>query len=349
MPLPNLDGKYTSGKRRIRLFRGQQPRFQLPISLVILAAIGLLLWLVPTAAPVSHQPFQVTGFTPPPATFTPTPSPVPTDVHGGLIVFTCTRGDTNQICAVHADGSGLSRLTNNDTNNYYPAFSPRGDSIVYASLVNGTFELFLMVLSNSKLFQLTNNIGNAFSPDFSPDGQQILFLNRAGDGPSSIWLMGKTGENPHLLYAGSNNIVAAAWSPHGDSIAFAMAVTNYSYQIFLLDPNHPEQKPRQVTQSMNDIGGSLDWAPDGSNLLIYAGPVGGREVYRVDVQTGQVTQLTFGGNNAAPSYSPDGQYIVYNSLRNNNQADLYIMRADGHSTRQLTNDPEPDWQPKWGP
>ncbi|MGE5073705.1 MAG: TolB family protein, partial [Anaerolineae bacterium] len=60
-------------------------------------------------------------------------------------------------------------------------------------------------------------------------------------------------------------------------------------------------------------------------------------------------QLTFGGNNAAPCYSPDGQYIVFNSLRNNNQADLYIIRADGHSTRQLTSDPEPDWQPHWAP
>jgi Tol biopolymer transport system component len=59
--------------------------------------------------------------------------------------------------------------------------------------------------------------------------------------------------------------------------------------------------------------------------------------------------LTFGGNNAAAAYSPDGQYIVFNSLRNNGQADLFIMRADGHSTRQLTDDPEPDWQPQWGP
>jgi Tol biopolymer transport system component len=77
--------------------------------------------------------------------------------------------------------------------------------------------------------------------------------------------------------------------------------------------------------------------------------VDAREIYRLDAATGDATQMTFGGNNASASYSPDGQWIVYNSLRNDNQADLFIMRADGHQTRQLTAFPEPDWQPEWGP
>ena len=69
----------------------------------------------------------------------------------------------------------------------------------------------------------------------------------------------------------------------------------------------------------------------------------------MDVASGSATQLTFSGSNASAAYSPDGQYIVFNSLRGNTPADLYIMRADGHSTQQLTNDSEPDWQPQWGP
>ncbi|MBK9210980.1 MAG: hypothetical protein IPL71_22950 [Anaerolineales bacterium] len=34
-------------------------------------------------------------------------------------------------------------------------------------------------------------------------------------------------------------------------------------------------------------------------------------------------------------------YIVFNSLRNDDQADLYIV--DGSNQVQLTNHPEPDW------
>jgi Tol biopolymer transport system component len=152
------------------------------------------------------------------------------------------------------------------------------------------------------------------------------------------------------LYAGPNTIVAAKWSPHGDTIAFAMAVEkSFAFEVFLLDVRQPKEPPRKISKGIPDIGGSLDWSPDESNLLIYAGPAGGREIYRLETATGAITQLTFGGNNAAATYSPDGIYIVYNSLRNNNQADLFIMRSDGHSTRQLTSFPEHDWQAQWAP
>jgi dipeptidyl aminopeptidase/acylaminoacyl peptidase len=152
------------------------------------------------------------------------------------------------------------------------------------------------------------------------------------------------------LYGGSKDIVGAAWSPDGNSIAFAMAVdTDYTFEIFLLDLQDLKAKPRRLSHDLADIGGSIDWSPDNNTLLIFAGPVAAREIYDINIRTTAITQLTFGGNNAAAAYSPDGRYIVYNSLRNNNQADLYIMLADGHSTRQLTDNPEPDWQPKWGP
>jgi TolB protein len=106
---------------------------------------------------------------------------------------------------------------------------------------------------------------------------------------------------------------------------------------------------RRLTNGLNGIGGSLGWSPDGGSILIYAGPVGDKDIYRVDVATGAAVQLTRGGNNAGPSYSPDGRYIAFNSSRNNAQADLFVMNADGSSQRQLTSDPEPDWQPRWEP
>jgi TolB protein len=81
--------------------------------------------------------------------------------------------------------------------------------------------------------------------------------------------------------------------------------------------------------------------------LIYAGPYGDKNIFKLEVADGAHAQLTDGGNNAGASYSPDGKYIVFNSLRNDDQADLYIMRADGSNQVQLTNHPEPDWGAQW--
>jgi TolB protein len=341
--------KYASGRRRGKLF-GQPPKRPpfLPISLVLLALIILVFALVPTSV-LTPEILQPVGLKVPTATASATPLPAPTRVHGGHIVFTCTRNEINQICFINADGTGFKQLTDVTTNAYYPAIAPDGESVVYAENKYDNFDIYLLVLSNSKLFQLTSNVGNSFSPDFSPDGKQIVFVNKAADGPSSLWVMGRTGENPRLLYAGPNTIVGAAWSPDGKTIAFAMAVNLlYAYEIFLLDVNTPTS-PRQLSHDLQGIGGSLSWSRDSKDLLIFAGPVDAREIYRLDAATGDATQMTFGGNNASASYSPDGQWIVYNSLRNDNQADLFIMRADGHQTRQLTAYPEPDWQPEWGP
>ena len=344
---PGLDGKYTSGKRKGYLFRERRRAPFLPISLIIIALIILGFSLITPIEQIANiNPQDITV---PPPTATVTPLPLPTDIHGGRIVFTCTRGNYNQICIINADGSGFKQLTNETTNSYYPAISPDGNSVVFASNNADNFDLWMLDLTSSKLFQLTNNIGNAFSPSFSPDGQNILFINRVASGPSALWLMGKTGQSPHLLFAGPNTIVGAAWSPDGQTIAFAMSVdVQFAFQVFLLGIKTPNSA-RRVTQGRSDIGGSLAWSPDSKNLLIFAGPVDGRRIFRLNLENGAVTQLTFDGSSASAYFSPDGQYIVYNSIRNSTDANLYIMRADGHSTRQLTHDTEPDWQPQWGP
>ena len=336
-------------KRHIFSRRHTAQRFRLPIGLILVAiAIGLCL-LIP-ASPInivtSNQPVGLTLPSPPP---TQTLPPPPTKEHIGRIIFTCTRGNYNQLCMINADGTGYLQLTDVQANNYYPTFSPKGGSIVYASNQNGgVFDLFLFVFEGSRLIRLTKSIGNVISPSFSPDGKKILFANRAAEGPTSIWTVDNTGENANLLYAGPNTIVAADWSPDGKTIAFAMAVnTPNQYEVFLMGSDG--SNAQQLTNGLGGIGGSLDWSPDSKYLLIYAGPQGDKNIFRIDVQAKTATQLTNGGNNAASSYSPDGQWIAFNSLRNNDQADIFIMRADGTSMRQVTDNPEPDWQPQWEP
>jgi TolB protein len=316
---------------------------------VMIAGFVSLFWFVrpapvPAAIPtlVQFTPFA-SNYTPPP---TYTPLPRPTATNGGRIAFTCTRGDYNQLCIINRDGSGLTQLSDMEASNYYPTFSPDGSSLLFASNRNGAFDLYLLIFGEKQLFQITENVGNVLSPDYSPDGRRIVFANQAGDGPTSIWMVNADGLNPHLVYTGTNTIVAVAWSPNGDRIAYAMSVgIPQEYEIFIMDTNGKNHL--RISQGLKGIGGSIDWSPDGKNLLVYAGAYGDKNIYKIEVADGSYTQITDGGNNAGASYSPDGLYIVFNSLRNDDQADLYIMRADGSNQVQLTNDPEPDWGAVW--
>lgn len=339
----------------------KKTRRRLPLSLVVIVLIALALWLVPTTSlpievPTSFTPAPTGSLTAsPPPLPTTTPAPLPTGLHGGRIVFTCTRGDFNQICLINRDGSGLLQLTDENANHYYPAMSPRGNALAFASsLSKGTFDLYFLVFSSSQVIQLTDEIGNVFSPDFSPDGNQLLFINRKSDGQTDLWVMDLNTQQARVLYrgpnyAGPNTLVGAAWSPNGHKIAMAMSVIQpYEYEVFVLDLESDEA-PRQLPSGLLGIGGSLDWSPDGRYLLIAAGPPGDKDIFRLDVEAGGVVRLTSGGDNNSPAYSPDGEWIAFNSLRNGGQADLYVMRSDGSDLRQLTTDPEPDWQPQWEP
>ncbi len=343
--LPPLEDRLTA----IAQPKKQKSRIGImPIFVIIMLAGFASLFLlvrpapIPIPTPVQFTPFA-SDYTPPP-TFTPLPRP--TAPHGGRIAFTCTRGDFNQLCMINRDGTDLTQLSDMEASSYYPTFTPDGSSLLFSSNRNGSFDLYLLLFSEKQLFQLTENVGNVVSPDYSPDGRRIVFANQVADGSPSIWMVNANGLNPHLVYAGANTIVAVAWSPDGERIAYAMSVgIPQEYEIFTMDTNGKNHL--QISRGLEGIGGSLDWSPDSKNLLIYAGPFGDKDIFRIEVATGKTTQITDGGNNAGAAYSPDGRYIVFNSLRNDNQADLYIMRANGENQIQLTNHPEPDWGAVW--
>lgn len=51
------------------------------------------------------------------------------------IVFTAYVDDNNEIFIIDFDGTGLKRLTYNDTNDYTPSFSPDESKIAYISFI----------------------------------------------------------------------------------------------------------------------------------------------------------------------------------------------------------------------
>src|SRR5436853_4231836 len=63
----------------------------------------------------------------------------------------------------------------------------------------------------------------------------------------------------------------------------------------------------------------------------------GGNIWMIDLATRQPRQLTTDGQNATPTWSPDGQWLTFVSRQNGN-ADLYRMHADGSARTRLTTD-----------
>ena len=70
---------------------------------------------------------------------------------------------------------------------------------------------------------------------------------------------------------------------------------------------------------------SVNLSPDGKRVALTSGDAGSTDLWVYDTQRDAMTRLTFGGSNLYPSWSPDGQYLVFASIGKG----IFQARADG--------------------
>jgi dipeptidyl aminopeptidase/acylaminoacyl peptidase len=80
---------------------------------------------------------------------------------------------------------------------------------------------------------------------------------------------------------------------------------------------------------------SMDWSPDGSFIALEGVSGGTSSIYRIEVTTGNVTQLTSQNVDFGPVVSPDGTEILFG--RQNDLWTLMKISADGSNLVQMSD------------
>ena len=259
---------------------------------------------------------------------TPAPTPEPISPYKGWITFGLGDGNGREIYIMNP-ATGVSRhITYNGVIDEAPSFSPDNWKIVYDSnrSQNG-WQLYAYDLSRGTEEQLTAFNGQAHFPVWSPapGDTRIVFEGRTyyPEYAINIWMVDiATGELEQLTTDGADS--RPGWSPDGTKILFSRAT---------LDTNGDG---RITTNDDSDI-------------------------YTLDLATGEVKNLTNtpAYNEFNFAWSPDGQWIVFTSVRGDangdgvvnlsDSRDLFLIPSDGGEERRLDLGGRMVFSPSWSP
>lgn len=199
---------------------------------------------------------------------------------------------------VPADGGTPRQVTSGDWDHNDPAWLD-ARTLVFTSLrvpdadyVWRESELYAVDVPTGTIRQLTNRRGPDSNPTPSPDGRWIAYLGYDWNDdtynvPVLSVLDARTGQTRALTAQLDRTPMDLHWLPDNRTLVFALE-SEGTLNLYTLDV--PSGRIRQLTRGpwVFDIGSAGGrWA-----VGVRSGPQQPRDVVRVDLRTGQVTQLT---------------------------------------------------------
>jgi TolB protein len=258
----------------------------------------------------------------------------------GRIAFVSNRDGNSEIYVMDADGSNVTRLTNDGAADIYPAWSPDGSRIAFVSSrpKNASLHIFTMRPDGTDVARLNESLWFESDPAWSPDGTRIAFR---GDS-NGIWVVNADGSNPVRLTPTSGDPYVPAWSPDGARIAYANITWGPVISTTIWTIHADGTAPSPLGTVMPDSGrDGLSWSPDGTRIVYTRLGVGLR-VMNAD-GSGDAAIPSGNPGDTFPSWSPDGTRIVFSS-----DGLILAMDPDGSNRTALDAGAGNNYDPAWG-
>jgi TolB protein len=260
------------------------------------------------------------------------------------IAFASNRGGNWEIWLMDWDGANQRQITRHGALSILPSWSPDNERMVYTSFARGTSDMYIINRRGGGRMRINSGLALNTSATFSPVSNDIAFVGSVRGNPD-IYLIKDDGSNLRRLTTTTSIESTPEWSPTGREIAFTSGRSG-TPQIYLMDAEGTNVRRISHDGNWND---DAVFSPDGGKVA-YTSRVNGRFQIRIaNIITGESSIIAGEGSNEQPTWSPDGQWIAFQSDRVGRKWQLFRMRADGSNLLQLTFDgenKEPDWSKK---
>lgn len=189
---------------------------------------------------------------------------------------------------------------------------------------------------------VTSERGLETHPALSPDGSQLVYSQRPDQTVDrELYLRGVKQGTPMRLTTNAADDHSAAWSPHGDRIAFVRTPLTGPCQIVVVSiPLGPE---RVVGRCQSTRYGKVSWLDD-THLAMGDRPTRSDPwaIRALDITTGAVRDLTAPSRETLgdgdPAVSPNGRYIAFRRTQLHGADDIFLLDLKTGRERALTTD-----------
>jgi serine/threonine protein kinase len=283
-------------------------------------------------------------------TESPTPSATAVGSGPGQIAFASEREGIPQIFLVDVSGENLVQLTALTDGACQPAWAPDGERLLFTSPCRQKSDqysnaaIYVMNADGSAVAPLISLVGGVYDAAWSNSGIAFTYLET---GQPSLWMAEPDGSAPRKITIGTARDRQVSWSPGEDKLALMNTSRAGSPTLFWVfsDGSFNGSNPDQVTR--DQIASRPAWSPLGE-LIAYTS---NQHIWVIpwdSVGFGAV-RISEKGPNDGPAWSPDGQWLAFESWRDAANHDIYVMTANGGQPTRITSHSASDYHPAWRP
>ncbi|MGQ9579073.1 MAG: BamA/TamA family outer membrane protein [Candidatus Aminicenantales bacterium] len=206
-----------------------------------------------------------------------------------------------------------------------------GKKFIFAAISKGKPVLSVVSADTGKIEKEISipQVDEIINPGWSPDGKQVVFSGLKG-GVTDLYLYELESGKLKQLTSDPFGDLQPAWSPDGKTIAFVTDrfTTDLSYldsgEYQLAIVNLPAGTISRVPGFERAKNINPQWSNDGQSLYFLSDQSGKPDIYRVDLKSGQIFQVTnlytgiSGITDISPafSYAHQAKKIVYSAYEN---------------------------------
>ncbi len=179
------------------------------------------------------------------------------------------------------------------------SFDQTGRRFVFSALVDGRPVLDVIDVERGAVEREIPfpTLGEILHPAWSPDGRYVAFAAQAG-GLTDLYLYDLEADSLRRLTNDAFADLEPAWSPDGRRLAFVtdrfstdtVSLKAGNYRLAVMDVESGRIEPLPSFDGAKNI--NPVWAPDGANLYFLSDRGGVTNIYRLNLATGERTQVT---------------------------------------------------------